>query len=59
MHKFFPTASNLMSAFRVQFLEWYFIIFILVMFKDGCNTLGYVTTKLALLLSNELEGMWK
>jgi len=39
------TASNFMDAFRVHFLEWYFTIFILVMFKDGCDTLGYITTE--------------
>ena len=43
------TAPNLMSAFRVQFLEWYFIIFILVMFKDGCDTFGYVTTNVSVI----------
>jgi hypothetical protein len=38
-----------MSAFRVNFLEWCFIIFILVLFKDGCDTLGYATTKVSII----------
>jgi len=38
-----------MSEIRVQFLQWYFVIFILVMFKEACDNLGYVTTKVSVI----------